>query len=360
MKHPAVRLACLALAAGGLVCGIAAGLARLGLVPAAVPIAAQHAALVISGFLGTVISLERAVAFGGRAAYAAPLAGGIGTVALLAGAPAVAATAWIAAPLALLAVSALLVRRQPLPHMALLLVAAAAWAAGNALYVAGRTESAIPWWFAFLVLTIAAERLEMTRLLRRRPGAHALFALAAAALLAGAALAVANPAAGGVLFGAALCALAAWLAVFDLARRTRASPGFAGYSAHALLAGYAWLGVGGLAWIAMSQGALSFRDAALHAIALGFVMSMIFGHAPLIVPAVAGRRLRFTPAFYAPLVLLHLSVAARVGTSLFAPELRPAAGVSNAFALAAFAGLLAWSLRGGRRGTQPESPHAAH
>jgi hypothetical protein len=42
----------------------------------------------------------------------------------------------------------------------------------------------VPCWFAFLVLTVAAERLEMTRLMRQRPGAaRALHAIVAALLL---------------------------------------------------------------------------------------------------------------------------------------------------------------------------------
>ena len=55
-----------------------------------------------------------------------------------------------------------------------LLAGAFAWLAGNLSFAAGAASHAVlPWWFAFLVMTIAAERLEMTRLRRRRPAAPA-------------------------------------------------------------------------------------------------------------------------------------------------------------------------------------------
>lgn len=361
LRHGPVRLACLALVAAALVAGVSGGLARFGVEVGAASLAVPHAALMVSGFLGTVICLERAVAFGGGAAYAAPLAGACGTVALLAGAPRLSLLAWIAAPLLLMAVSAALVKRQPLPHMVLLAVAASAWALGNLLHAAGHAERAIAWWFAFLVLTIAAERLEMTRLMRRPPAAGRLFGAAVAALLGGAGLQLAAPAAGGMLFGMALVALAAWLFRFDLARRTRRQPGFAGYSARALLAGYAWLAVAGVAWIAVSLGAPVPRDIPLHALALGFVLSMVFGHAPLVVPAVAGRRMRFSVAFYVPLVLLHLSLAGRVAVDVWGDAVaRRMAGTANVLALVVFAGVLAWSLRAGARTLAAPATHAAH
>ena len=56
----------LAAGAGALLVGLWVGLARLGLaLPGGMPARAEfHSALMISGFLGTVISLERAVAIG--------------------------------------------------------------------------------------------------------------------------------------------------------------------------------------------------------------------------------------------------------------------------------------------------------
>src|SRR5262249_30675669 len=49
---------------------------------------------------------------------------------------------------------------------------------------------------------------------------------------------------------------------------------------------------------------------------LGFVFSMIFGHAPVIFPAVLVVQPRFRPTFYSHVVLLHLALLLRVGADL--------------------------------------------
>jgi hypothetical protein len=70
---------------------------------------------------------------------------------------------------------------------------------------------------------------------------------------------------------------------------------------------------------------------------LGFVFSMVFGHAPIIFPAVLRVAVPYHPLFYAPLLLLHLSLALRLaGDAAGAFEWRSAGGLLNAVALAAF------------------------
>ncbi|HSJ99182.1 MAG TPA: hypothetical protein VLC53_19060, partial [Myxococcota bacterium] len=99
------RVFLLLLAAASLVAGIAGGLARLG-APLELPAAAaSHGALMIGGFLGTGISLERAVALGSSFAYGAPLASGAALVLVLAGLPAPGAALMLLAPLLLVAAS---------------------------------------------------------------------------------------------------------------------------------------------------------------------------------------------------------------------------------------------------------------
>ena len=44
---------------------------------------------------------------------------------------------------------------------------------------------------------------------------------------------------------------------------------------------------------------------------------MIFGDAPIILPAVIGLRVLYSAAAYVPLVLLHLSVGLRIAADLF-------------------------------------------
>ncbi len=64
-------------------------------------------------------------------------------------------------------------------------------------------------------------------------------------------------------------------------------------------------------------------DAVLHAVFVGFVFSMIFGHAPIIFPSVLGRPIPYRSFFYVHAALLHAALAARlVGDLLLLPSLR--------------------------------------
>lgn len=337
------RLLLLSLVAAALFAGVAGGLWRAGVPwPAPTRLASQavpmHAALMICAFFGTVIAIERAVALKVRIAFAAPFASGLSGVALLAGRIDLAAC-WlgVVAALVFVGINVALVRRQDAPHTRVLLASSLAWLVGNVLFAARTGGGAlVAWWFAFLVLTIAAERLDMTRLMRQRPAAQPLFAAIVAALLAGAALSAPWPLLGGTIYGAALASLAVWLAVFDIARRTVLAHGLSRYMAVCLLAGYAWLGVGGAAWVATAWG-LAARDIGLHALGLGFVVGMAMGHAPVIAPAVARIKLQFGPWFYVPVALLHASLALRVAAALSsAPELHADAAALNAVALLLF------------------------
>jgi hypothetical protein len=191
--------------------------------------------------------------------------------------------------------------RQRSLEMATLFAGAFAWLAGNLSLYAGLP--AVPWWIAFFALTIGGERLELSRYLKRGAFARGAFMVLAAALL----VAPLSPR----LLGVVLLLLAVWLLAFDLARVTVGQTGLPRYIAVCLLAGYGWLAFGGV----LLAAAFAY-DAALHAIFIGFVFSMVFGHAPVILPAVLRVPLPYRSVLYAPLILLHASLAARVLGSL--------------------------------------------
>lgn len=80
----------------------------------------------------------------------------------------------------------------------------------------------------------------------------------------------------------------------------------------------------------------------LHAVFLGFVFAMIFGHAPIIFPAVLGLKIEYRPYFYLPLILLHLSLAVRIGGELLGSgPARLWGGLFNAIAILAYLGMIA-------------------
>ncbi len=355
---PRARLPLLLLGALALVTGVALGLLRVGwpVPPAIAPAAGLHGALMVCGFFGCVISLERAVALDRTWAYAAPLLAGTGTLVALPwpAQTAMVATLYAAAGTVLLAASAVVVRRQPALFTVTLALGAAAWTGGSLLWRAGQPfETVVPWWLAFLVLTIAGERLELARFVPRPPAAQRHFRGVLVLLLLG--LAGSAWPFGQLLFGAALLALALWLLQHDLARRTVRTKGLTRYIAVCLLAGYVWLAVAGA--IVLRSGGLApggpAWDAALHAVALGFVFSMVFGHAPIVLPSVMRVALPYHPAFYGPLVALHGALLLRLAGDAAGDFgwLRWGALLS-ALALAAFVALTLGSVLRGRARTR--------
>ena len=325
-KWRRLRLIPLAAGAGALLVGLWAGLARLGMALAGgMPALAEfHGALMISGFLGTLISLERAVAIGRWWAYMAPALSAIGAVALIASTPAFASGAFLLAGIALVLNSSTVVARQPALFTFILAVAAACWIVGTFVWIQGaETSNVVGWWLAFLILTVAAERLELSRLLSPPRSSQLTFAIAAALIIAGAARGDFSGEAA-PFSGAGLLASTAWLVKHDI------------------LAGYFWLGAAGLLLLVVPPGTTAFSyDAAVHAITIGFILSMIFGHAPIILPAVTGLKIRYSPIVYAPLVLLHLSVLLRVAANLLElTEVRTISGLLTIIALASYAATL--------------------
>jgi hypothetical protein len=92
-------------------------------------------------------------------------------------------------------------------------------------------------------------------------------------------------------------------------------------------------------------------DAILHSIFLGFVFAMIFGHAPLIFPSVLERPMAYLPAFYLPLISLHLSLILRVIGDLFdVIPLRQWGGLLNGVTLLLFLGITGMALVKGQAG----------
>ncbi len=348
-----LRILPLALAGAALAAGLWSGLARLGL---ALPLdagdlAPWHGALMICGFLGTLISLERAVALARPWAYAAPAISALGAVGLFAGSPLAAAVAFLLASAVLTLVSCFILARQPALFTAMLVVAAACWGGGTLLWIVGADHAEVAgWWLAFLVLTIAAERLELSRLLAPPLRSQATFAAATAVLLVGIGrgeLAGAHA----PFTGLGLLAVTAWLLRHDIARRTVGRTGQARFSAICMLAGYFWLGCAGVLVLLLPPEAAAFSyDAAIHAVAIGFVISMIFAHAPIILPAVTGLRVQYTAALYGALTLLHASALARVAADVVGDVWwRSASGPLTILALVGYAAALAGASLGRTR-----------
>ena len=339
--RPAQRVPLLMLGFVALFTGVLAGLARLAWpVPdLAAQAAALHGPLMVCGFFGVVISLERAVALARLWAYLGPLAAGSGTMLALLGWAPWGAWLYLGGALVLLAASLHVWWRQRAMFTFTLVLGALAWVLGAALWASGwAVHQVVPWWMAFLVLTIAGERLELSRFMPPSLGATRVFAVLLAVIVLGLVLAPLLALAQ-VAFASALLALAAWLFKQDIARRTVRATGLTRFVAVCLLSGYFWLAVGASVMLAaqgLHPGSASY-DAALHAIMLGFVFAMVFGHAPIIFPAVLRVAVPYRAWFYGPLALLHVSLLVRLsGDASGSFALKHWGGALNALALLAF------------------------
>jgi len=354
---PPTRALLLVPAAVALLAGLDAALMLIG-APAPVRLDRLpdvHGMVMVLGFLGTLISLERAVALGRPVGFLAPGLLGLGGLLLISPAPLRAgATALVAGCAALTLVYLPLWRRQR-DEAVLVQALGAVLATGAALmWLAGMAvPDVLPWLAGFVILTIAGERLELARLAMGSDAGSRLTVLAGG-LVGGALAAVLWPEAGARVLGATLLGLTGWLAVHDVARRTITSTGLARYSAGCMLAGYFWLAATGATWLLGGPASSGERyDVVVHATFLGFAMSMVMAHAPVILPAVVRRPLPYHPAMAVAAGLLHASLALRLlaGDAWGRQGAWRVGGVLNIVALLLFIVVSAWSATAGRRRT---------
>ncbi len=314
------RLLLMVLGGVCLISGLNAGLVRLAVwAPVNSDRAGDvHGLVMVLGFLGTLISLERAQSLGRTWGYLAPALYGAGGLALLSPAPMLLGQLLlIEAGVLFVAVYLALWRRAPRPLVGVQVLSAVLALGGAVVATLLDVTVALPSLAGFVVLTIAAERAELAHLAMGPRADSELLGLAGALTLA-TLTALAWPSAGPRLVGAALLATAVWLLVHDVVRRQLRLSGQRRYLAVALLAGYLNLALAGavLTWSGLSSDRGSY-DVVVHGVFLGFAMSMVMAHAPVILPAVLGRALPYRPVLWLPLGLLHAGLVLRFAGALF-------------------------------------------
>jgi hypothetical protein len=351
------RLLLLALAIVALLAALWAGWVRLGWlwpVPEA-GFTLIHGPLMVCAFLGTLIALERAVALQQRWMYVGPLLTGLAGVSLIVGlAPSIGAILITLGSLGFIGIMIVIIRRQFALYTIIMFAGVLSWLIGNLLWLFGLPiYRMVLWWIAFLVLTVAGERLELGRLVRLSRTEEGLFIAGTSVLLLGNIVALSAFDLGTRISSLGLLALALWLLRFDVARHTIRQKGLPRFAASCLMAGYVWLGTSGTLGLLIGGQAGGFKyDALLHTVFVGFVISMIFGHAPIIFPAILRLPIRYTPIFYVHLVLLHLSLMIRISGDLLASlPLRMWGGLLNGVAILVFLMLTVYSIASSKKGT---------
>lgn len=335
-----------------LLLGVWAGLRRMGLALPAVQakLVIQHGPLMVSGFLGTLIGVERAIAVGKRWAYLGPLATALGSLVLISG-------VFDSAGIVMMSVGSLIMvllfatlPRSSFDGPALVMAwGALSWFVGNDLLFLGfPIPQVLPWWMAFLLLTIAGERLELGALRPRSRLNQITFILPVLLVLVGCGVSVLRVDIGTQIVGAGMLSLGSWLVRYDIARDTARKSEMPAYIGRLLLSGYVWLMVAGIA--ALLFGGLRggpMYDILVHSLFLGFAFSMIFAHAPIISAAALEYSVPYRPALYGPPLMLHATLLLRVLGGLSGTMwARQWGAAGNALAILGFVMLIApkpWS-----------------
>lgn len=329
-KVPRVRLVILVGALLGLLSGLDAALLRLGLEAPVdnLSLASAHGVLMLYGFIGTAITLERAVAMQANkprfawAAYAAPLLSAFAVILVLlqaspyalAGGRLLPGAAWSLSFLLLTITYVIIWYRQPAIAVLIQLLGAVGGMGGIMLWTRGfEVATVFPWWMSFLVLTIVGERLELARISFMKPGVEPRVLAESCALMVSLIVTVFNPQIGYPLLGVSLAILMADVAIHDVARHTVRTEGLTRFMAACMISGYGWAMVTASIWIVRGPVFYGFAyDTVVHSMTIGFALSMILAHAPVIIPAVARKDLPYHPVMWAVWLLLETGLAIRV------------------------------------------------
>ncbi len=179
----------------------------------------------------------------------------------------------------------------------------------------------------FPVIFVLGERIELTKFHyfpRKRFVVRCVFMLLAASVMLAFAAAVAwspNSFYATLSLTISLACLAGAIALTFAAERKRKAPAdrtiLQTYVDKCISIAYFWLFLGVFLFILRVNGVVGLYDAAIHSIALGFVVTFIFAHGPVIFPTVIGRKANISNLSYLPLLTLTLSNCMRISGDVF-------------------------------------------
>jgi len=315
---------------------MATGLSRMGWDLNILKASLHHGAIMVGGFLGTLIALEKVIPLKKKLLFIIPALGGASVLFFFVGQPVTSFFLVLTASLLLVGVFFYyMLRTKDLVYF-MMMCGSICWLTGNAVLI---TKSiyppAFPWWMGFILFVITAERLELAKFL---PVSRSLKTLLVVLLFVYA---------GGVMWsfhhggqwmsGIALVAIAVWLMQYDVIGISIRKQGLQKFIATALLSGYFALLLTGVFLLTLMNHVFGY-DAIVHTFFIGFVFSMIFAHGPVILPGVLGLAVKpWHPLMYVWLVLLHISLAIRITADLLHDmELRKMTGVVSAVAMTGY------------------------
>lgn len=319
-----------------LLVGLWSGLNRMGWNFGALPVNIHHGAIMVGGFLGTLISLEKIIPLRKKILFVIPLLSACSIPFFFAGLAEVSFLLLVVASGGLSLIFFHYLSREKNLIYLLGTTGSLCWLMGNILlFTRNFYPLAFPWWLGFALFIITSERLELMKFLPVTRARKAILGVLLTAYLCGVILSFHG--AGGLLCGVSLAAIAIWLMRYDIAGISLKRTGMPKFVAVALLCGYTALLLTGVFILGLDNQPMAY-DVVVHTFFLGFVFSMIFAHGPIIIPGVLGISAKpYHPVLYAWLVLLHLSWAMRVAADILLDfQWRRLSGIITAVAIPAY------------------------
>jgi hypothetical protein len=327
------RMPILVIAILCLLSGLWSGLNRIGWDIVILPITAHHGAIMVGGFLGTLIALEKIIPLKNKWFYVIPVVNGVSVFFFFIGQPMVAIYTLIFTSTALSFVFLFYLRSHRNVTYVLMLIGSLCWVVGNLLLLTKLFyPMAFPWWAAFVLFIIAAERLELMKFLPVSATDKKIFIGILLSFLVGVIFSFHDI--GNVICGSALIGISLWLLRNDVIAINLKKKNVPRYVAVSLLAGYISLLFTGIFFFVLSDEWLNY-DIIVHSFFIGFVFSMIFAHGPMILPGITGvSATPFSVSLYFWLSLLQISWIIRIFSDvLIEMEIRKISGLLTATAI---------------------------
>jgi hypothetical protein len=316
-----------------LLSGLWSGLTRIGWNLSILPITAHHGAIMVGGFLGTLIILEKIIPLQKKSLYLIPVVNASSVLFFLLNRAEIAISILVVTSVALSFVFLYFFWLQRSIVYALMVTGAICWMMGNILLL---TKSfyplAFPWWTAFALFIVSAERLELTKFLPVSRSSKNTFVAMLLLFVIGVLFSFHGI--GNFVCGVSLGVISLWLMRNDLIAINLKKISLPKYIAIALLSGYISLLLTGIFFIVLSDHWLTY-DVIVHSFFIGFVFSMIFAHGPIILPSVMGIAVTpFHKILYLWLALLQTSWIVRTFSDVFMEmELRRISALLTAAAI---------------------------
>lgn len=275
-----------------------------------------HGPIMTGGFLGTVIILERAIAIRKKWAFIGVIFSGLSVIFFLLGINQLISKSLILlSSLNLIIIYLYALRIDKELHIYTQITGAFFWLIGNILWIYEYYFSHISlWWIAFLLFTISGERLELSKLKQFSNISKNIFISSILLTIISLFSTFYSFNIGSRLLGISFLIFMIWFFKYDIAINMLRNKSLTKFIAICIINGYSWLGISSIIILIKGESIIGnfFYDSFLHSFFLGFVISMIFGHAPIIFPAILRIKINYNPVFYTHLILLNISLIIRI------------------------------------------------